>query len=782
MTPNHPTPGPESRIVAKVANAIIRWTPVGGSGWLLFHFVLEQAWLQSALMAPVMLVTGAWAAYTENFIETFNLSAGERGKSDARALSRRLGKVNKDLQWRFAKANDQYRQAQGNACRYYLVEGVNKARWNAKTTLEEVYVPLALSGRFHQLGFVEDPRAVGESLSDEAEEPPYIWDLLQQIEQEPRYRQIAIIARGGFGKTTLLRHITYRYSYEPHRVCREKRVPRLIPILLYLRECRDRIAQPDAPDLPTLIVEHHLKRLSSRLAGLDVDWAKKLLNSGKALVMLDGFDEVAATQCKAVSDWIDRAVRDYGHTATFILTTRPAGYERYEGQQPFTAVTVREFSAKQRDRFLNQWYLCQVKNDRLTNDTDGIREEAAREAADLIEQIEQRTELTKMADNPLLLCMMATYHRVNPARRLPNARPKLYQQFCQMLLEDRPLSKEMTVMPVEDSQKVLQGVALQMVQQDCIALSLADMTQLVEQNLSRCLETTETSVSGSDFVKEIEEVSELFVRKQAADEYEFAHRSFQEYLASVEIKQQQREDLLLSLGKEWQDTAVLYAAQVNPTRLIEQLCEEAATVGLSLAERAQVLELAYDCWLENQRLVPSGTFERLQNLCYSQLEQYMENKDWQEADIYNYRLMIQVLGKRYGDGFTAEELITFPCPDLLRIDRLWVTHSQGRFGFSVQKEIYVRCGGVLDGQYHERAFMHFLQAVGWCEKESEKQYDTFRDVKSKLGFRDYKNFIFSHEADGHLPVAVGFCQGSDFRKIRVRVRVYLFSRIQTCEL
>jgi NACHT domain len=498
MTTGSPPPSPESRFVAKVANALIQWTPVGGGGGLLIHFLLRQDWILSLLMFPVMLVTVVWAKYTENFIETFGASAGERGASDARSLSQSLARLNKDLQWRFSRADDKYRRAQANACRYYLVEGVGKNRWNPATMLEEVYVPLKLSGRlslgFHQGDFEEMAQSGGgaELAKENAKaKPQYIWDLLRQVKQQPEYRQMAIIAPGGFGKTTMLRHVTYRYSYQPHRICREKKVPRLIPVLLYLRECRDVIAGANTPDLPTLIAQHHVPKLStSKLAELDVDWAKKLLSGGKALVMIDGFDEVAADQCEVVSQWIDRAIADYGTTATFILTTRPAGHDRYEGQQPLKLVKVEKFSDEQRDQFLQRWYLCQIKNERLGHDLDGAEDEADREAADLIEQIERRSELADMADNPLLLCMMATYHKNNPARSLPLARHRLYQGFCQMLLADRPLSKKMAIMlPAEESQAVLQRVALDMVQRDCIALSVEEMTQLVERCVGECLES-----------------------------------------------------------------------------------------------------------------------------------------------------------------------------------------------------------------------------------------------------------------------------------------------------
>jgi hypothetical protein len=481
-------------------------------------------------------------------------------------------------------------------------------------------------------------------------------------------------------------------------------------------------------------------------------------------VMIDGFDEVAESQCERVSQWIDQAIADYGKTTAFILTTRPAGDERYEGQQPLKRVEVEKFSDEDRDLFLRRWYFCQIKNDRLGNVSDGAEDEAAREADDLIEQIEQRSELAALADNPLLLCMMASYHKNNPARSLPLVRHRLYQGFCRMLLEDRPQSKKIAMLlTAEESQPVLQRVALTMVQQDRIALSLENMAQLVEQSLAQCIEASGgTMVSASVFVKQMEEVSELFVRRQASDEYEFAHRSFQEYLAAAEVKQRNEPSLLVALSKEWRDTAVLYAAQANPTSLIEQLCDQAGE---------ESLNLAYDCWLENKQAVLPETSARLQELCYAQLEQYMVAGDWKAADKYNYRLMIQVLGKRVGDCFTVEELMTFPCTDLLRIDGLWVQHSGGKFGFSVQKDIYVRCGGVLGGEYYAKPYAHFYHACGWY-KADVKQYDSINEILEVEAYREYDDLIFSPEkaALGHLPFE------------RDKRADFFFSRIQTCEL
>ena len=86
--------------------------------------------------------------------------------------------------------------------------------------------------------------------------------------------------------------------------------------------------------------------------------------------------------------------------------------------------------------------------------------------------------------------------------------------------------------------------------------------------------------------------------------------------------------------------------------------------------------------------------------------------------------MITIVGRREGDFFRKEDLLNFPCKDLKTIDGLWVQASQGRYGFSVQKEIYVRCGAKLDGNYPgDNIWMKFGREVGWRVNDSWQNYD-----------------------------------------------------------
>jgi hypothetical protein len=119
---------------------------------------------------------------------------------------------------------------------------------------------------------------------------------------------------------------------------------------------------------------------------------------------------------------------------------------------------------------------------------------------------------------------------------------------------------------------------------------------------------------------------------------------------------------------------------------------------------------------------------------YTKLRDLLAAKKWKEADKETYLLMIQAVGKKDGDWFTSDELLNFPCTDLRTIDRLWVKYSNGHFGFSVQKEIYLSVGGKADGKYYEEAWKEFGDRVGWRVNSSWIYYSevTF-DTSSPRG-------------------------------------------------
>ena len=125
------------------------------------------------------------------------------------------------------------------------------------------------------------------------------------------------------------------------------------------------------------------------------------------------------------------------------------------------------------------------------------------------------------------------------------------------------------------------------------------------------------------------------------------------------------------------------------------------------------------------------------NVDYTRLRDLLKAGNWKDADYETYLVMIRVFGRESGDLIRPKELLNFPCTDLRTIDRLWVKYSNGRFGFSVQKKIYLEVGGKPDGKYYEEAWKKFGDRVGWRVKESWRFTDVTFNIVAPRGHLPY---------------------------------------------
>ena len=708
-------PSPERRFVQKTVQSFIQWMPLGGSGFLFASFLLKQEWAQVMLAFPVTIVTAVWAAYSKNFIERLSEIYAEKGKQDADRLNKGMDSLNEALKWQFSGFDAKYLKLQAKPCQEYTTEGFNPD----KTTipmLEEVFVPVELSGYFEadELAIEERKRLARHDTLPRNDHS--IWDFIRRSRSQPTFRQIAIQAQGGFGKTTLMRHIALIYGQGKHR---RYNAPQLIPFLLYLRDWRNELAQPELPTLPNLITQHYLPKLSqSQPLQPPPQWVETLLHQGKALVMLDGFDELAEGQRERVSHWISQQMQEYDRT-TFIVTSRPTGFKDYVAKRPTAPLFVKKFSPKQQALFINQWYLCQERCARSEKYAKQAAEAAERKAHQLLTQLQDptRPELREMAQNPLLLTMLTTFHRFDPGTELPKRRIELYRGICKLQLEDRPKARGIPMLlSLEKSQQVLQALAMAMVQGNTPSISHQSLLSFLQTHPT--LEQEE--IAPEDFLKQMVQVSELWVEREPG-EYEFPHLSFQGYFAASALAQQTNAEALALIRENWdkawwRETILLYTAQLPP-KLMTHVLGQASTFGSGAAQ------LAYDCLREYrnpEKLDPAweqqlkALTSNVQNLRYQQLEAYLQAQDWKAADQETYRLMITTVGKDVGQWFEREELLNFPCEELRAMDGLWVKYSNGLFGFSVQKKIYVECGAKLDGKYPgDKIWEAFGDRVGW---------------------------------------------------------------------
>ncbi|MEG4445494.1 serine/threonine-protein kinase [Microcoleus sp. AT9_B5] len=162
---------------------------------------------------------------------------------------------------------------------------------------------------------------------------------------------------------------------------------------------------------------------------------------------------------------------------------------------------------------------------------------------------------------------------------------------------------------------------------------------------------------------------------------------------------------------------------------------------------------------------PPDSLTSARGVDYTRLRDLLAAGKWKEADQETIKVMLKVARREKEDYFDTGSIDNFPCDDLRTIDQLWVKYSQGRFGFSVQKKIWLEVGGKVD-------------------------WDTEKKLGDRVGWRkggswlDTKNLTYNKQApEGHLPRQLcGWWGGFRGLGVKWRYGSSLASRAVSCNL
>ncbi|WP_071518171.1 GUN4 domain-containing protein [Geitlerinema sp. PCC 9228] len=231
-------------------------------------------------------------------------------------------------------------------------------------------------------------------------------------------------------------------------------------------------------------------------------------------------------------------------------------------------------------------------------------------------------------------------------------------------------------------------------------------------------------------------------------------------------------------------------SQQETTEQYQQLQQEIAKLKQENAGVSKKLESQNQKPQNPQNPVYEVSLESAVGYDYTRLRDLLANQKWREADIETEKAMKKVA--HIEDDFLREEDIdNFPCEDLRTIDRLWVKSSNGKFGFSVQKEIYQKLGGTRE--FDVDIVIKFGDTVGWRDDGEWLAYagmyvNTERPRDCRIPPRDVENLgewgegeWLENTPEGHLPVRISLL----FRSFSVYWCVgtwLLFSRAETCKL
>ncbi|MEB3339499.1 GUN4 domain-containing protein [Okeania sp.] len=74
---------------------------------------------------------------------------------------------------------------------------------------------------------------------------------------------------------------------------------------------------------------------------------------------------------------------------------------------------------------------------------------------------------------------------------------------------------------------------------------------------------------------------------------------------------------------------------------------------------------------------------------YTALENLLSSDKFEEADEETLKILLSLVGRENNYWLDLEHIENIPCQDLDKINQLWIYYSNGKFGFSIQKEIWI---------------------------------------------------------------------------------------------
>ncbi|MGW3088187.1 NACHT domain-containing protein [Streptomyces sp. NPDC001108] len=289
-------------------------------------------------------------------------------------------------------------------------------------------------------------------------------------------------------------------------------------------------------------------------------WVGRVLESGRGLLLVDGLDEVPGDDREQAHQWLSRLLDRYPDTRC-VVTVRPLAVESgWLDGQGFEELRLLPMRDQDIEAFVAAWHRA-ARLDDDDHETLGMLER------DLVQQFAQNRILRDLARTPLLCAVICALHRRRQGL-LPETRWSLYASALTMLLGDRDKQRRIdapegiTMSPAEQAQ-LLQRIAIWLVRGNQSELDRASALRQLERALPGMARLS--SQGSSDTILNHLLNRSGVLQERAEDTYQFAHRTFQDFLAAKEfVEGDQLHELLTRAGSQnWYDVILLAAGHCD---------------------------------------------------------------------------------------------------------------------------------------------------------------------------------------------------------------------------
>lgn len=313
---------------------------------------------------------------------------------------------------------------------------------------------------------------------------------------------LMVVGKPGSGKTTYLQRIVTE--------CNAGRLrSHQIPVLIKLRDFID-----DGRN-----VEYCLKRYLSRHWHLSEAETERLLQQGRAFVLLDGLDEVIGETGRAIAKSIKQFARSYPQNQLIITCRTQSQESRFER---FNYVEVADFNEEQVKSFADHWFKAV-----MNNQAAGLAK-----ARSFLDQLflESNRPIRELAITPILLSLTcAVFHGTG---KFYSKRSKLYEEGLKLLLEQWDKSREIERdeiyrdLSIERKQELLSYLALKKFEQSqYILFEQEELEGYISEFLQIGKPESRAVLRSIEFQHGL-----LIERSQRV--WSFSHLTFQEYLVA----------------------------------------------------------------------------------------------------------------------------------------------------------------------------------------------------------------------------------------------------------
>ncbi|MFD9941238.1 NACHT domain-containing protein [Nonomuraea sp. NPDC059023] len=376
--------------------------------------------------------------------------------------------------------------------------------------------------------------------------------IAQIVKNSTRSNRILIVGTAGSGKTTISQWLAVcaaRHSFPPVlRVWNG-----LIPFVVQLRNVfsGSEHIYPTRDDL--------IKAASHRRKDVPTGWITSTLESGKALVILDGLDELSELHRSDFSSWLEKLLDEYPDVR-YVVTSRPEGANMswFAGNR-FSPLRLHPMDDGRIILCVNAWF-----DSFLLFETQERRDYFRDRRQDLLRDLRRRITVREIAETPLLCAMLCAFYADNLSDTAPSSRSELYNKVISALAWKRERARAPRGVGLElneqDRLDLLEAVACHLSEHSAIRVRMEDLRlreqprptvktpgaltpaerpelrlpeKTVLEIVKECLPGMMNVTIGARDVMKILVNRTIVFRETSAGVAEFAHRSFQEYLTAL---------------------------------------------------------------------------------------------------------------------------------------------------------------------------------------------------------------------------------------------------------